>query len=183
LTRHTVPLPDYPAVLLQPWRNDHTQAEFEEIVAALCEHYQLEHPATRAVSNEFLAALALKLLRDFVPAFRQPKPPGRPPADHVTEEEYKDYMAAGGNSPLMTEAYLQARFVLHVRKLEKECGSLKAAFTRLAGAMPADVKRRQELPKRYQSLKQPAAFADVWRHIPAFVRTYPDRFIPLPPRD
>jgi hypothetical protein len=101
----------------------------------------------------------------------------------VTEEEYRDYVTAGGNSPQMTESYLQACFVLHVRKLEKECGSLKAAFNRLAGDMPADVERRQQLPRRYQMLRTPGSFDDVWRTIPALVRNYPDRFIPLPPRD
>ncbi len=178
MPRHNVPLPAYPEILLQPWRNDHTQAEVDEIFGALCKHYELEGPpglrGERTLSNELWAKLALKLLRDFVPAFREPKRPGRPVSNEYSPDEAKAYRDAGGDGGnWMVEPYIQACFVLQVRKLQNETGSLTGAFKMLAGRG-----HRSELPRRYQQLRSISSLKDAWKAIPAWVRDHPDGCIP-----
>jgi hypothetical protein len=177
LPQHMVRLPAYPDVLLQPWRNDHTKEELDAILAALCEHYELSGPP----SNELFAELALKLLRDFVPAFRKPKKPGRPRSHAVSENEIQAYRAAGGDGGrYMVESYIQACFVFQIRRLAKQEGSNPAAFAKLSGQMPAAIRLRAQLPERYRNLKTIGSLEDAWDGIPAFIRNYPGHCIPMP---
>jgi hypothetical protein len=180
--RKSVPLPNYPAILLDgPIKPE----AMRECIAALATHYRVESPfgATSSPMKFFPVAdeeisrdealkrwadIAICLLTDFVPAFRGKRTGGAPLRTQVDP----DY-------PYSHEAWL-VEMVKTLRRLLSKKGAPstnQAAFQLLLRYL-----RTKPAPKwRYGRMTKVSTLTQAWKNIPREVKTSPGVYLPPPP--
>jgi hypothetical protein len=185
-----------PAVLRRRIRDDAPDVETHEPWWALMQHYGLgtkfrelmdAPPSDRkqVLATLFWSDLALCLLFDFVPAYRNQKP-GR----HKTATaNLADWINAGGNGlqpPAELTSFTQAQFVLVIAEQQRLSGRSRAwvfkwfanevAKTTLSQAAA----RRELLPQLYRKRTTSGSLKQAFNDIPLTVRENPTRFLPPP---
>jgi hypothetical protein len=161
---------------------------FEQLLDSLAEHYRLEgrfsdlpppKPGPIPTPGDILyfpnkelrlwMGLAWGLMRDFVPAFGDKKPgPGKPKQKHTQRQALFPYAH-------------EARFVQIVRALRDLLDKKEMPVTNQAAYRQLiRILRSNPAPRwLYGHLKEPNAFAQVWKSVPDGVKDDPDSYFPL----
>jgi hypothetical protein len=184
-----------PAILKRRIRDDAPDDETHEPWWALMEHYGLrtklrallDAPAgdeKQVLATEFWSDLALCLLCDFVPAYRNQKP-GR----HKTAGNLTDWINAGGSelqAPAELTSFAQAQFAFAIAEQQRQSGESRAWVFKwfaneVATTTPSKaVARRELLPRPYRKRTTSGSLKQAFNDIPSPVRENPSKFLPQP---
>jgi hypothetical protein len=173
--RKSVALPNYPAILLAPVELDNP-VELQKCMDALAVHYHLNPPFGGfydASSQEELLRrwidLTVRLLSDFVPAFRVRRKGGAPKQPH-TQIVWQHPHA---HEARLVQIVIAFRKMLH----EKDMPSTnRDAFKEVL----RNLKQKPAPMWRFGRMTAVSALEQAWKAIPAAVKANPDSYLPHP---